>query len=121
MIALAAIFESPYWSKRQISKNNPDIMTEILNIFIIYEENEWRLQNPLPAAKFIVPDWGDKDKVDSGIGLSWRPARLHRLAGWYDNPMQKSTMSPQSGTMNLATEFHGSIAMYSCHSVPRTI
>jgi hypothetical protein len=30
-----------------------------------------------PVAKFIVPDWGDK--VDSGIGLSYRPARL--LAG----------------------------------------
>jgi hypothetical protein len=34
------------------------------------------------VAKFIVPDCGDK--VDSGIGLSYRPARLHRLAGRYD-------------------------------------
>ncbi len=32
-------------------------------------------------AEFIVPDWGDK--VNSGIGLSYRPARLHRLAGRY--------------------------------------
>ncbi len=32
-----------------------------------------------PVAKFIVPDWGDK--VDYGIGFSYRPARLHRLAG----------------------------------------
>jgi hypothetical protein len=31
------------------------------------------------VAKFFVPDWGDK--VDSGIGLSYRAARLHRLAG----------------------------------------
>jgi hypothetical protein len=117
MIALAAFFESPYWSKRQTSKNNPDIITEILNIFIMYAEHDMRLQNPLPAAKFIVPDWGDK--VDSGIGLLFRgPARLHRLAGRYDNPMQKSTISPQSGTMNLATEFHRSIAMYSYHGVP---
>jgi hypothetical protein len=30
-----------------------------------------------PEAKFKVPDWGDK--VNSGIGLSYRPARLHRL------------------------------------------
>ncbi len=37
------------------------------------------------VTKFIVPDWGDK--VDSGMGLSYRPARLHRLAGRYDNPM----------------------------------
>ncbi len=35
------------------------------------------------VAKFIVSDWGDK--VGSGIGFSYRPARLHRLAGRYDN------------------------------------
>jgi hypothetical protein len=29
------------------------------------------------VAEFIVPDWGDE--VNSGIGLSYRPARLHRL------------------------------------------
>jgi hypothetical protein len=53
-------------------------------------------------AKFIVPDWGDK--VDHGIGLSYRPAAgLHRLEGRYDNPMPESTLSPHSGTMNLAT------------------
>jgi hypothetical protein len=31
-----------------------------------------------PEAKFLVPDWGDK--VDSGIGLSYRPARLEYVA-----------------------------------------
>jgi hypothetical protein len=36
------------------------------------------------------------DKVNSGIGLSYRPDRLHRLAGRYD-------YIPQSRTMNLAT------------------
>jgi hypothetical protein len=37
-------------------------------------------------AKFLVPDWGDI--VDSGIGLSYWPAKLHRLvAGLYDNPL----------------------------------
>jgi hypothetical protein len=30
-------------------------------------------------AEFIDPDWGDK--VNSGIGLSYRPAILHGLAG----------------------------------------
>jgi hypothetical protein len=56
--------------------------------------------DPLPAeAKFIVPDGGDK--VDYGLGLSYRPASL--MAGRYDNPMSKSTLSPQSGTKNLAT------------------
>jgi hypothetical protein len=48
------------------------------------------------VAKFIVPDWGNK--VDSGIGfLSYRPARLHRLAGRYDNPMPESALSPSQG------------------------
>jgi hypothetical protein len=36
-----------------------------------------------PVANFIVPDWGDR--VDSGVGLLYRPDRLHRLAGRYDN------------------------------------
>ncbi len=31
------------------------------------------------------PEWGDK--VDYYIGFSYRPVRLHRLAGRYDNPM----------------------------------
>jgi hypothetical protein len=51
--------------------------------------------------EFIVPKW--VDKVDSGIGLSYRPASLCSLAGRCDNPMSESTLSPQSGTMNLAT------------------
>jgi hypothetical protein len=37
-------------------------------------------------AHFLVPDWGGK--VDYGIELSYRPARLHyRLEGQYDNPV----------------------------------
>jgi hypothetical protein len=32
-----------------------------------------------PEAQFIVPDWGNK--VDYGIGLSYRPVRLQTLAG----------------------------------------
>ncbi len=48
----------------------------------------------------IVSDWGDK--VYAGIGLSYWSGRLNRLAGRYNNPMPKLTISPQSGTMNLA-------------------
>ncbi len=44
------------------------------------------------VAKFIVPDWGDK--VDSGTGLSYWSARLHREVGRYDN---ESTISPIQG------------------------
>ncbi len=42
-------------------------------------------------AKFIVSYWGDK--VNFGIELAYPPARLHRLAGWCDNPMPESTKS----------------------------
>jgi hypothetical protein len=38
-----------------------------------------------PVAKFIVPD--REDKVDSGIGMSHRPASICRLPGLYNNPM----------------------------------
>ncbi len=40
----------------------------------------------------------------SGKGLSYLPARLHRLAGRYENPMPESTITPYSGTMNLAAD-----------------
>jgi hypothetical protein len=42
-----------------------------------------------PLAKFIGPDWRDKD--DSEIVLPYRPARLHGLAGRYENHMPEST------------------------------
>jgi hypothetical protein len=54
---------------------------------------------PDTVVEFIVPEWGDK--VDSGIGLTYRSASLCSLAGRYDNPM--STASPQSGTKNFST------------------
>ncbi len=56
------------------------------------------LQRERPVAKFMVPD--REDKVNSGIGLSYRSARLHRLEGLYDNPTPESTISP---SQNLAT------------------
>jgi hypothetical protein len=43
------------------------------------------------VAKFIVPEWGDK--VDSGTGLSYRPANLSSLAARY-NPMPESFIPP---------------------------
>ncbi len=45
----------------------------------------------IPGAKFIVLDWGDK--VNSDIGMWYRPTRLYRLAGWCDNPKPESTIS----------------------------
>jgi hypothetical protein len=52
----------------------------------------YSVSSSCPAAKFIVPDRGDI--VDSGIELSYRPARLHGLAGRYENLMPESTFSP---------------------------
>jgi hypothetical protein len=44
------------------------------------------------------------DIVESDIGLSYQPASLCSMGGRYDNPpMPESTLSPPSGTMNLAT------------------
>ncbi len=57
------------------------------------------------SIKIYSPWMGDA--VDSGIGMSYRPASLCSLAGRYDNPMPESTLSPQSGTMNLTTGLDG--------------
>jgi hypothetical protein len=44
------------------------------------------------------------DQVDSGIGLSYRPASLCSLAGRYDNqPYAGADNILKSGTMNLAS------------------
>jgi hypothetical protein len=62
----------------------------------------------IPAAKFIVPDCGDK--VEPSIGLSYWPAWLQRLAGRYDNPITRSQLYlPQLGTKSLfsVAEFVG--------------
>ena len=57
-----------------------------------------------PVAEFIVPDWGDK--VNSGIGLSYRPARLHRQRP-VRQPYAGVDYIPQSGIMNSASGKQG--------------
>ncbi len=58
---------------------------EKLSLFVSQECNQCPLHYPWTAeAQFIVPDWGNK--VDFVLGLSYRPVRLHRLAGRHDNP-----------------------------------
>jgi hypothetical protein len=47
-----------------------------------------------PETKFLVPAWGDI--VDSVIGLSYRPVRLHRLAGRYDKPYARVDYIPKN-------------------------
>ncbi len=55
----------------------------------------------LPVAKFVIPGWGDK--VNSAIGLSYRPARLHIGVGGGGAGVNYIL---QAGTMNLATGRH---------------
>jgi hypothetical protein len=44
------------------------------------------------------------DKVDYGIGLSYRPASLSSLTGRYENPIAIGNLTPpQSETMNWAS------------------
>jgi hypothetical protein len=47
------------------------------------------------------------DKVDYGIGLSYRPAHIYSLTGRNYNPMQLSTLSSQSKTINWASGLWG--------------
>ncbi len=49
----------------------------------------------------IDPDRERGDKVNSGIGLSYLSARIHGLAGRYDNSMPESTLSPSQGSTEL--------------------
>ncbi len=51
------------------------------------------------VAKFIVPYWGIKSTTALGCRTN-----LCSLMGRYDNHMPQSTLSPQSGTMNRASD-----------------
>ncbi len=71
-----------------------------------FRGNKWRCRHQTFAyecavAEFIDPWLGDK--VDSGTGLSYRPASPCSLPGRYDNLMPESNLSPQLGSMNSAT------------------
>jgi hypothetical protein len=54
------------------------------------------------VSEFIDPDRGDK--VKSGIGLSYRHARIHGLADQNDKSMPESTLTPSQRFMNSATD-----------------
>ncbi len=64
------------------------------------------------AAKFWVPDWGDK--VNSGIGLSYHPARIHRPVR---QPYAGDDYIHQSGTMNLAIDLQSRFSSGLCASI----
>jgi hypothetical protein len=58
---------------------------EAVVVFVLYEIKQHCNSRGRSQAQFLVPD--RRDKVDYGIGLSYWSARLHRLAGRYDNPV----------------------------------
>ncbi len=72
----------------------------------------------------ILSPWRG-DIADSGMGLSYRPARLHRLPARYDNPIQYAitivncTISFRSGTKNLATAGLAEVRVSWNHRVER--
>ncbi len=66
---------------------------------IAKEKSNESTQSCNTEAEFSAPDWGDK--VDNGIGLSYQPARLHRLVGRYDSYAIVNFI-PNAGTKNLA-------------------
>jgi hypothetical protein len=66
------------------------ICEEMHKYLVIYEDFFFFFISAV--AKFRVPDW--EDKVNSDIGLSYRPTRLCSLAGRYENPMPELTLSP---------------------------
>jgi hypothetical protein len=86
----------------------------MVSFLIFYAPFVWR--NVKPVAKFLVPDLGIY-VVDSVIGLLYRSAGLCSLADRYDNPMPESTISPSSGTMNLARDSWG-VTIWHTYSNP---
>jgi hypothetical protein len=74
-------------------------------LFSFFLTTELSVQLPSPIVSNIEDEAGDcwgpihstwlgGIKLTHGIGLTFRPVRLHRLAGQYDNPMPLSTSSP---------------------------
>jgi hypothetical protein len=53
----------------------------------------------IKSGQILSPRVGDI--VDYGMGLLYRPARLHRLAGRYNNPYAIVDYIQPSGTKNL--------------------
>jgi hypothetical protein len=62
-----------------------DAAVEAVVVSLLYKIKQHCNSRSRSEDQFLVPD--RRDKVDYGIGLSYWPARLNRLAGRYDNPM----------------------------------
>jgi hypothetical protein len=83
-ITTRVLYDFPSPLKRRVMGKIASLGSEMSLVF-----------TPLPSyhvAKFLVPHVGDI--VNSGKGLSYLPARLHRLAGQYDSLMPESTIFP---------------------------
>jgi hypothetical protein len=68
------------------------VLINLINLLIYRTTPHIPPIDAYPVAKFFVPD--REDKVDSGIGLSYRAASLCSMADRYDYPMPESTISP---------------------------
>ncbi len=83
-------------------KNAVDFIEDIQYSLKFPQKGDPELFSTIPASSQIHRPWLG-DKVDPGIGLSYRPDRLLGLAGRHDNPMPELTLSPCQGSMNSAT------------------
>ncbi len=85
------------YSTRVVQKGDRRCKKSTLNDLAYLTPLRIPLMNPV-----LVPDWGGGGgiKVNSGIGVSFQPARLrvHRLVGQYDDtPMPESTIWHSQG------------------------
>ncbi len=73
-----------------------------LVILVLLSASDCNIAAVPPVAEFIDPDWGQK--VNSGIGMSFRPARLHGLTragtttlcrSWLYPPVMDPWIRPQ--------------------------
>jgi hypothetical protein len=90
----SSLFNCVFWFSGQIITSRRAAGCKII-LHVVPTTAKWfsgRLMHIYPVAKFIVSDWGDK--VDSGRGLSYRPARLH--IGWQagKTPLCRSQLYP---------------------------
>ncbi len=88
------MLKKPNGGKYFILKSNQSITIRLPSGLLLLKSplTYTRSRSTGTVAKFIVPDW--EDKVAAGIGLSYRPARIHRLAGQYGNPSRRQLYPP---------------------------
>jgi hypothetical protein len=86
-----------------IFKTSEKKVCSFLTVFLLSSAYSfYSMTNDSPVAEFIVPGWGEKLAPAQGCRTG-PPCYKGCMAGRYDNLLSESTISPQAGTINLAT------------------